>query len=128
MVTTVRSLGLTGIEGYEVRVECDLSNGMPRFDMVGLPDSAVKEARERVRSAIRNSGFCFPSCRITVNLAPARLRKEGTLYDLPILLGILRCAGELPELPQNAAFIGELSLSGSLRGVNGVVKPRRGDR
>ena len=89
MVTTVRSLGLTGISGYEVTVECMLSGGLPAFDVVGLPDTAVKEARERVRAAVKNCGAQFPVSRITVNLAPARVRKEGTLYDLPILLGIL---------------------------------------
>ena len=89
MVVTVRSLGLTGIRGYEVSVECFLSGGLPAFDVVGLPDAAVKESRERVRAAVKNCGAKFPVSRITVNLAPARVRKEGTLYDLPILLGIL---------------------------------------
>ena len=121
MVTTVRSLGLAGIEGYEVRVECDLSNGMPRFDMVGLPDSAVKEARERVRSAIRNSGFWFPSCRITVNLAPADRRKEGTVYDLPIVVGLLCAQDDFPTPGEDQAFLGEVSLSGEIRGVRGVL-------
>ena len=112
MVVTVRSLGLTGIRGYEVTVECFLSGGLPAFDMVGLPDAAVKESRERVRAAVKNCGAKFPVSRITVNLAPARVRKEGTLYDLPILLGILAAAEELKPLPQDAAFLGELSLSG----------------
>lgn len=92
MVTTVRSLGLTGVSGYEVTVECMLSGGLPAFDVVGLPDAAVKEARERVRAAVKNCGAQFPVSRITVNLAPARLRKEGTVYDLPILLGIMAAA------------------------------------
>lgn len=121
MVVTVRSLGLSGISGYEVSVECFLSGGLPAFDVVGLPDAAVREARERVRSAVKNCGAKFPVSRITVNLAPARLRKEGTLYDLPIFLGLLTAAQELPELPQDAAFIGELSLTGALRGVTGVL-------
>lgn len=111
MVVTVRSLGLTGIRGYEVTVECFLSGGLPAFDMVGLPDAAVKESRERVRAAVKNCGAKFPVSRITVNLAPARVRKEGTLYDLPILLGILAAAEELKPLPQDAAFLGELSLT-----------------
>lgn len=106
MVVTVRSLGLTGIRGYEVTVECFLSGGLPAFDMVGLPDAAVKESRERVRAAVKNCGAKFPVSRITVNLAPARVRKEGTLYDLPILLGILAAAEELKPLPQDAAFLG----------------------
>jgi len=121
MVTTVRSLGLRGVTGYEVAVECFVSGGLPAFDVVGLGDAAVKEARERVRAAAKNCGAAFPASRITVNLAPAGLRKAGTVYDLPILLGILRCAEELPELPPDAAFIGELSLTGALRDVNGVL-------
>ena len=121
MVTTVRSLGLQGVAGYEVSVECFLSGGLPAFDVVGLGDTAVKESRERVRAAVKNCGAKFPVSRITVNLAPAGQRKEGTVYDLPILLGILRCAEELPELPADAAFLGELSLTGGLRGVNGVL-------
>ena len=121
MVTTVRSLGLRGVSGYEVSVECFLSGGLPAFDVVGLGDTAVKESRERVRAAVKNCGAKFPVSRITVNLAPAGQRKEGTVYDLPILLGILRCAEDLPELPSDAAFIGELSLTGSLRGVSGVL-------
>ena len=95
MMVTVRSLGLTGITGYEVSVECFLSGGLPGFDVVGLPDTAVKESRERVRAAVKNCGAKFPVSRITVNLAPARVRKEGTVYDLPILLGILAAAEEI---------------------------------
>lgn len=121
MVVTVRSLGLNGISGYEVAVECFLSGGLPAFDVVGLPDAAVREARERVRSAVKCSGIKFPVSRITVNLAPAGQRKEGTVYDLPILLGILSASEELPKLPEDAAFLGELSLSGSLRRVSGVL-------
>ena len=121
MMVTVRSLGLTGITGYEVSVECFLSGGLPGFDVVGLPDAAVKESRERVRAAVKNCGAKFPVSRITVNLAPARVRKEGTVYDLPILLGILAAAEEISLLPQGAAFLGELSLSGALRPVTGVL-------
>ena len=121
MVVTVRSLGLTGIRGYEVSVECFLSGGLPGFDVVGLPDAAVKESRERVRAAVKNCGAKFPVSRITVNLAPARLRKEGTVYDLPILLGIMAAAEEIRPLPEDAAFLGELSLSGALRPVTGVL-------
>ena len=121
MMVTVRSLGLTGISGYEVSVECFLSGGLPGFDVVGLPDAAVKESRERVRAAVKNCGAKFPVSRITVNLAPARLRKEGTVYDLPILLGIMAAAEEIRPLPEDAAFLGELSLSGALRPVTGVL-------
>ena len=121
MVTTVRSLGLGGVSGYEVTVECMLSGGLPAFDIVGLPDAAVKESRERVRSAVKNCGAQFPVSRITVNLAPARVRKEGTVYDLPILLGLMAAAGEIRALPEDAAFLGELSLTGTLRPVTGVL-------
>ena len=121
MVVTVRSLGLTGLKGYEVSAECFLSGGLPAFDIVGLPDAAVREARERVRAAVKNCGAKFPVSRITVNLAPAGQKKEGTVYDLPILIGILAADGELPALPPDAAFIGELSLAGALRGVSGVL-------
>jgi len=121
MVVTVRSLGLNGITGYEVSAECFLSGGLPAFDVVGLPDAAVREARERVRAAIKTSGAKFPVSRITVNLAPAGQKKAGTVYDLPIFVGILAAGGDLPQLPRDAAFLGELSLTGALRGVAGVL-------
>ncbi len=121
MVNTIRSLGLTGIKGYEVQVECALSGGLPAFDVVGLPDAAVKESRERVRAAIKACGAKFPVSRITINLAPAALRKEGTVYDLPILLGILAAQGDIDAPVTTAAFIGELSLTGALRPVSGVL-------
>ena len=121
MVVSVRSLGLSGISGYEVTVECFLSGGLPAFDVVGLPDTAVREARERVRAAVKTCGARFPVSRITVNLAPANQRKEGTVYDLPILLGLLTASEELPPLPEDAAFLGELSLTGALRPVAGVL-------
>ena len=121
MVVSVRSLGLGGVAGYEVRAECFLSGGLPAFDVVGLPDAAVREARERVRAAVKNCGAKFPVSRITVNLAPAGQKKAGTVYDLPILVGILAASGELPPPPADAAFLGELSLTGTLRGVSGVL-------
>ena len=121
MLQKVRSLGLQGLAGYEVTAECDLAPGLPNFDIVGLPDTAVKEARERVRAAARNSGFHFPVGRITVNLAPASLRKSGTVYDLPILAGVLAAAGELSWSDPDCAFVGELSLSGTLRPVVGML-------
>ncbi|MBR6825003.1 MAG: YifB family Mg chelatase-like AAA ATPase [Oscillospiraceae bacterium] len=121
MISRVESLGLDVIQGYPVLVECFISNGLPAFDIVGLPDVAVKESRERVRAAIKNSGYTFPIGRICLNLAPADTRKSGTIYDLPILLGIL-AAGGVCRLPkQRAAFIGELSLEGKLRPVRGVL-------
>ena len=121
MISHLNSLSLNGISGYPVSVECFISSGLPGFDIVGLPDAAVKEARERVRAAIKNSGFKFPVSRITLNLAPADTKKSGTLYDLPILLDIL-IATEVCRAPQGkAAFLGELSLEGKLRRVNGVL-------
>ena len=121
MVNMIRSLGLQGIRGYEVQVECALSGGLPAFDVVGLPDAAVKEARERVRAAIKACGAKFPVSRITINLAPAALRKEGTVYDLPILLGILAAQGDIDAPPSTTAFFGELSLTGALRPVMGTL-------
>ncbi len=122
MVCKIRSMGLHGVSGYEVTAECDLSSGLPAFDVVGLPDAAVKEARERVRAAVKNSGFSFPVSRITVNLAPADRRKGGTMYDLPILVGILAAGGQLnPKGFDKAAFLGELSLEGGVRPVPGVL-------
>ena len=122
MVCNVISLGLYGVTGYPVTAECALSGGLPAFDVVGLPDAAVKEARERVRSAIRSSGFDFPVSRITINLAPADRRKAGTVYDLPILVGILAAGGQLPlKQERDSAFLGELSLDGRLRPVSGIL-------
>ena len=121
MVTKIRSLGLNGISGYEVSVECFLSGGLPAFDIVGLPDAAVREARERVRAAVKNCSLKFPVSRITVNLAPADMKKAGTVYDLPVFMGILAAAGEIKLLPDNAAFFGELSLSGEVRPVHGAL-------
>ena len=121
MMGHVRSMGLRGLDGYEISVECYITNGLPGFDVVGLPDAAVKEARERVRAAIKNCGYKFPVSRITLNLAPAGTKKTGTLYDLPMLLGILEASG-LVKLPKSAcAFLGELSLEGKLRPVTGVL-------
>lgn len=121
MIVPIASLGLSGVTGYVVSAECDLSGGLPAFTVVGLPDAAVSEARDRVRAAIKNCGFQFPVSRITVNLAPAHLKKSGTLYDLPILVGIL-CAGEQLRLrARDCAFVGELSLSGQLRPCMGML-------
>lgn len=122
MLSNVNSAGLSGIEGYRVTVETDVAAGMPAFDIVGLPDAAVKEARERVRSAVKNSGFSFPSRKITVNLAPANVKKEGSVYDLPIAIAYLLSTGQLQnEIPSDCAFLGELSLDGSVRPVKGVL-------
>ena len=120
MIATINSLGLSGIGGYGVTAEIYISNGLPGFDIVGLPDAAVKEARERVRAAVKNSGFRFPQSRVTVNLAPADTKKIGTVYDLPILIGILAASGAIGRPDSDAAFFGELSLTGELRPVQGA--------
>ena len=121
MLASAYSCATAGLEGYIIRVEVDLSPGVPKFNMVGLPDTAVQEARERVRAALRNSGCEFPMRRITVNLAPADLKKEGPAYDLPIAIGILLSSGQLDTAPAGAVFLGELSLDGSLRHTNGIL-------
>ena len=121
MVARVFSAGLSGIDGYIVTVECLPSNGLPRLDVVGLPTGAVAEAGERVRAAVKACSFDWPVSRITVNLAPADTRKAGTAYDLPILLSILAATGQIDPLPQDAIFLGELSLSGLLRPVCGAL-------
>ena len=121
MFSSVNSVGLSGIDSYLVRVETDTSQGLPSFDIVGLPDTAVKESRDRVRSALKNCGYDFPVSKITVNLAPADLKKAGPVYDLPILLGILLASHQLNQSLSDSVFIGELSLSGEVRGVNGVL-------
>ena len=121
MICSVRTLGITGIRGSAVTAECYVSNGLPGFDIVGLPDAAVKEARERVRAAAKNSGLTFPSSRITVNLAPANLKKAGTHFDLPILLSICAACGSIRKPKSTSAFIGEVSLDGKVRPVAGVL-------
>ncbi len=121
MFSCIKSFGLTGVNSFEVSVETDLSNGMPAFEIVGLPDAAVKESRDRVRAAIKNCGYTFPVGRITVNLAPADVKKVGPVYDLAIILGILEGSGQVPKIASKTAFVGELSLKGDIRGVNGVL-------
>ena len=121
MICSVRTLGISGILGSPVTAECYISNGLPGFDIVGLPDAAVKEARERVRAAAKSSGLGFPVSRITVNLAPASQKKAGTHYDLPILLSILCALGSVRRPSSSDAFLGEVSLDGSVRPVSGVL-------
>lgn len=120
MYAKVTSLGVTGLAGYPVQVEADLSGGMPQFTMVGLPDSAVKESSERVRSALKNLHYQWPASRITVNLAPADVRKTGPVYDLPVFISLLAAQGKVPA-PADHAFLGELGLDGTLRPVTGVL-------
>ena len=121
MICSVHTMGINGITGSHVTVECYITNGLPAFDIVGLPDTAVKEARERVRAAAKTSGMRFPNSRITINLAPAGQRKAGTHYDLPILLGVLAACGAVKRPYFKSAFLGELSLDGQIRPVNGVL-------
>lgn len=121
MLARIRSFGVKGIGGYEVTVECYVTNGLPSFDVVGLPDAAVKEARERVRAAAKSNGFHLPASRITVNLAPADTKKAGTVYDLPIFLGLLAAQGSISQPRPDKAFFGELSLGGELRPVSGAL-------
>ena len=122
MLAKVYSCAIVGLEAAVVEVEVDTANGLPSFVVVGLPDTAVQESRERVQAAVRNSGFFFPARRVTVNLAPAALRKEGPAYDLPIALGVLVAAGQvLPEALNGVLVMGELSLDGSVRHVRGVL-------
>ncbi len=121
MLAKVSSCAIVGLDGEVVQVEVDISQGLPAFSIVGLPDTAVQEAKERVRSAVRNSGHEFPLRRITVNLAPADLRKEGPSYDLPIAVGILMASGQVPASDAGSVFLGELSLDGQLRHTSGVL-------
>lgn len=121
MFTRLNSIGVFGIDSYMVEVEADVSGGLPCFEIVGLPDTAVKESRDRVRSALKNSGFSFPLGRITVNLAPADVRKEGSIYDLPTLVAILCASGQLQGDFSDAAFIGEIALDGQVRAIRGVL-------
>jgi Predicted ATPase with chaperone activity len=120
MFCRIRSGGVIGIDGFLVDVEIDFSPGLPQFNIVGLPDKAINEAKDRVRSALKNVGFQLPSKRITVNLAPSHLKKQGTLYDLPIAVGILKLSGVL-NVGEETVFLGELSLDGKVNPVSGVL-------
>ncbi len=121
MLSKLHSFGVSGIDGYLVTVETHISGGLGSFDIVGLGDNAVKESRERVRSAIKNCNYSYPSSRITVNLAPADIRKSGAVYDMPIMLGILEGTNAIPKINDKYAFAGEVSLDGHIRGINGAL-------
>ena len=126
MLSVVKSLALQGLDGRILSIEVDISCGLPCFEIVGLPDTSIKEAKERVKTAIRNTGVEFLSRRIVVNLAPADIRKEGASLDLPIALGILIASGEIENnylntFLEESIFVGELSLDGSVEKINGVL-------
>ena len=125
MLSKIKSMSLEGLSGYLVEIQTDVSGGLPNFDVVGLPDMRVKESKERVRLAIKNSGIEFPSRKIVVNLAPADIRKEGTFFDLPIAVGILIAIGEIKSIKikdfESTIFLGELSLDGNINRVNGIL-------
>ncbi len=122
MLSIIKSMSLIGLEGYLVNIEIDVSAGIPCWDIVGLPDASVKEAKERVRTAIKNSGYDMQSRKIVVNLSPADIKKEGSFFDLPIAIGILACSGNINKKSiEDTIFIGELSLDGKINKVNGVL-------
>ena len=120
MLAKITSCALVGLEGALVQVEVDISRGLGSFTIVGLPDAAISESRERVRAAVKNSGFYFPTQRITVNLAPADLRKEGPAYDLPIAIGLLAATEQMQADIDHSLFVGELSLDGGVRHTNHI--------
>jgi len=121
VISSVNTFGISGIQATVISCECLVTNGLPAFEVVGLPDMAVKEARERVRGAAKTGGFRFPTSRITVNLSPANVKKSGTHYDIPILIGLLEATGMVKKAECKCAFIGELSLDGKIRPVPGVL-------
>lgn len=126
MLSIIKSIALQGLQGYQVASQVDVSSGMPNFEIVGLPDITVKESKERIKTAIKNSGLEFPSRKIVVNLSPANIRKEGSTFDLPIAIGLLISTGNivnphLEEYLKDTIIIGELSLNGNVEKINGVL-------
>ena len=122
MISIVKSMSLHGLEGYPIEVQVDVSGGLPCFEIVGLPDTSIREAKERVKTAIKNSGFELQSRRIIVNLAPANTKKEGSYLDLPIAIAILLNIEEIQKQDiENTIFVGELSLDGKINKINGVL-------
>src|SRR5436309_5818844 len=129
MLASVATFALEGVDSREVTVEVDLRRGLPAFTVVGLPDAAVRESRERVRAAMLNSGLEFPLKRLTANLAPAHLRKAGPSFDLALAVAVLAASGQIPSVElEGCAVCGELSLGGSLRSVHGAVAIAAGAR
>ena len=121
MFAKVESITLEGLRGFRVSIETDVYDGLPAYETVGLPGLAVRESKERVRSAIKNSSLHYPTKRITVNLAPADTRKEGPIYDLPIAVGLLAAGQQVNRVPKKTVFFGELALDGKVRKVNGIL-------
>ena len=121
MVSKLYSLGILGMDSFIVTVESDIFKALPSFDIVGLPGASIKESRDRVRSALKNCGYDFPTGKITINLAPADIKKEGSIYDLAILLSLLKSTGHISANLDDSVFLGELSLSGDLRPINGIL-------
>ena len=121
MIAKILSYALYGLSGVPVNVEVDVNNGLPAFDIVGLADAAIKESKERVRSAVKNSGRVFPAKKIIANFAPAFLKKSGSAFDLALAVGILSATGQLVFNAPNTVFLGELSLDGTLRKATGVL-------
>ena len=122
MLAVIKSYGLKGMDGFPVSAEVDMHSGMPTYDIVGLADTAVKESKERVRSALKNSGYNYPVASVVVNLAPADVKKEGSLYDLPIAVGMLAASKQVEyQTLRPAVLLGELSLNGEVRKVNGIL-------
>ena len=122
MLAKTNSFALNGVKGYKIDIEIDINSGLPSYDMVGLPDTAIKESRERIRSAIKNSGLNYPVKRITINLAPADLKKEGPVFDLAIAVGILAASEQITSYKyKDYIILGELSLDGSVRHINGIL-------
>lgn len=122
MLSTIQTISLHGLEGYLIEVQVDISSGLPSWEVVGLPDTSVKESKERVKISIKNSGYEFQNRKIVVNLSPADVKKEGTCFDLPIAIGILRNFGNIKKFNnKEIAFIGELSLDGRINKVNGIL-------
>lgn len=121
MFARLTSGAIVGVDASLIEVQCDIASGLPAFQIVGLPEKEVSESRERIRSAIKNSGFSFPAGRITANLAPADVRKVGVGYDLPIALAVLIASEQLPGVDEVRPIVGELALNGDVRGVSGVL-------
>ena len=122
MISNIKTISLNGIDGNLVEVQTDITGGLPNIEIVGLPDTSVRESKERIRAAIKNSKIEFPSRKIIINLAPASTKKEGTSYDLPIAIGILQALGKITiDKLENTIFIGELSLDGKINRINGVL-------